>query len=134
MEQVYSAAMKRLVPGLYAASLALFGGGAAVIGACSDAVGPDGPVVGSACEETLDCANGSTCLTDPEDFPGGMCSHPCKTQGECPEGSACVTVGNGQCVLACPDGTGCRDGLGCKAKHNQADSGESQVCINDDDL
>jgi hypothetical protein len=118
---------------VYVASLAAAAGACIAIGACREGVGPEGPEVGAACDEALDCAAGSVCLLDPADFPGGMCSSPCKNQDECPEGSACVAVGNGQCVLGCAEGAGCREGLRCKAKRNQVGSDESQVCINDDD-
>ncbi len=105
---------------------------AAAIGACSSGVGPDGPVVGSGCEEPLDCANGSACLLDSADFTGGMCAKACKTQVDCPELTACVDVQGGYCLLSCGPGVACRGGIGCRAKRNKGDSFDSQVCINDD--
>ncbi len=106
--------------------------GAVLVGSCSSGVGPDGPVVGSACAEQLDCAVGSACLTDPDDFPDGMCATVCKTQADCPELTRCVDVSGGYCLLDCAGGAACRAGIGCRAKRNKGDSLESQVCINDD--
>ena len=102
------------------------------IGACSSGVGPDGPVVGSACEEQLDCAAGSACLDNVDDFPDGMCAKACKAQADCPEETACVDVQGGYCLLSCGAGSSCRAGIGCRAKRNKGDSQDSQVCINDD--
>lgn len=116
----------------YAALIASMGIASVLIGSCSSGVGPDGPVVGSACAEQLDCANGSACLMDPDDFPNGMCAKACKTQADCPELSSCVDVNGGYCLLSCDAGTSCTTGIACRAKRNKGDSLESQVCINDD--
>ncbi len=116
---------------LYTAFIVGCCGVAAIVGACSSGVGPDGPVVGSACEEQLDCAIGSACLLDPKDFPDGMCAKACKTQVDCPEETRCVDVSGGYCLLSC-EGSGCGAGVGCRAKRNKGDSLQSQVCINDD--
>lgn len=105
---------------------------AVLVGACSSGVGSDGPVVGSACDEPLDCAENSVCLLDPADFPDGMCAKVCKTQADCPELTACVDVNGGHCLLACGAGATCREGIICRAKRNKGDSLDSEVCINDD--
>lgn len=117
---------------IYAACLAAIIGAAVLIGACSSGVGPDGPVVGSECEEQLDCAAGSACLLNTDDFPGGMCAKSCRTQADCPEDTACVDVAEGYCLLQCGGASSCRAGIGCRAKRNKGDSMDSQVCINDD--
>jgi hypothetical protein len=117
---------------LYGGFMVVTAAAAIVIGACSSGVGPDGPVVGSACEEQLDCADGSVCLLEMEDFPDGMCGKACKTQADCPEETACVDVQGGFCLLSCSGTSSCRAGIACRAKRNKDDSLESDVCINDD--
>jgi hypothetical protein len=87
------------------------------------APGDAGPshVIGSACDSNDDCGNG-TCQKSVQvvntPYPGGYCTAPCRSDGECGDDGVCVPGLRGQigsCYLGCDEATGCsRDGYLCR--------------------
>lgn len=96
--------------------------------------GPTTPVVtapGSECGNDSDCEGGA-CWTEADTgLPGGYCTADCSEGGECPSGSACITVGqNGEaaCLQSCDPAAStrqCRAGYGCADSINI----EEPVCL-----
>ncbi len=101
-------------------------------GTCAD-IGNDGRIVGGACSVANTCSVGSECLTDPDQFPDGMCSLSCQTTADCPDATLCVRINNdGRCLLACDQDGMCRGGYECRDEDLFADGqNEVQVCIAD---
>ena len=86
---------------------------AVVFAGCSDAADTQYLPVGSRCSSM------SQCGTSPFDcqltgFPGGYCTRPCTTDGDCPLDSLCSAH---QCGRRCTSDGDCRqdEGYGCKA-------------------
>lgn len=95
--------------------------------ACGQAVGRDGDVVGNPCTEaSARCAAGSVCATE-HGLPDGMCSVPCTTQAECPNGSLCITEDGGRCFLRCASDADCREGYECDTEPTPAGT-DARVC------
>jgi hypothetical protein len=83
---------------------------AALLNAC-------GATVGDACTTAADCAS-QLCIN--KDWtPGGYCSKSCTVgdDGTCPNGSTCVSNGNGAsspaCFRVCTTTNDCRSGYAC---------------------
>lgn len=96
-------------------------------GACGDdGVGSDGALVGAACQSTNDCDE--RCLTG-GDYPQGMCTASCSSDGDCPDGTNCIDKEGGVCMLACDLPSDCRGGYTCKGEDNKGHAGESLVCF-----
>jgi hypothetical protein len=74
---------------------------AVALAACSGhSSGSTDPTLGAACVNNGNCAH--SCYTG-GDFPGGFCSFPCRSDGECTQDALCVqTQGiDGVCMFAC---------------------------------
>lgn len=101
-----------------------------LMASCGDGVGPGGEVVGGACRLATECAAGSYCETS-GDFPGGTCTVRCRSEAECPGGTACVSKAGGICLLACQYPQDCRPGYTCKGESRESGGGDALVCIKD---
>jgi len=85
-------------------------------------------VVGARCQRDTDCA--SRCMTGAI-FPGGFCSLHCVTQGQCPQGTVCVSVKDGVCVYPCNTTIDCSlagSNYSCTGKTDFA-GGLYDVCV-----
>jgi hypothetical protein len=75
--------------------------------------------VGAPCDDTADCSqSGQVCLTN---FKGGYCgSSGCASDGDCPQGSACITHtdGTNYCFLVCAGKLDCNYGRGPDIESN----------------
>jgi hypothetical protein len=71
---------------------------------CGASVGANGHDVGANCTTDRDCA--VRCSHD-GDFGGAMCTRPCATDHDCPNGAVCVTTDNGMCAVACQTNNDC---------------------------
>jgi hypothetical protein len=104
----------------------------AVLAASALACGDDdfGPyaIVGGACRSDIDCAPGASCQRG-GDFPSGTCTLPCATHFDCTNGTACIDIQGGICLVACANDSYCRAGYKCKSKHDRDGNGDSPVCI-----
>ena len=96
--------------------------------ACGDDDHAPYEYVGHACRDDFDCAPGVDCETG-GDFPDGTCTIPCRDHRDCPQGTACVDVHGGLCLVYCSSDLHCRNRYDCKARDDRDDSGESLVCI-----
>ena len=96
-------------------------------GCGDDGVGASGSVVGGPCASTDACAAGSFCVTG-GDFPDGTCTVSCRSDPECPEGTACVDKQGGVCLLACLYPQDCRAGYTCKGEDRAFGGGDALVC------
>jgi hypothetical protein len=96
-------------------------------GGSASGVGVDGDVVGGPCNATSECSEGSECL-DEGDFPGGTCTVTCSSDGDCPDGSVCISSEGGVCLLACESKSDCRDGYECEGKSRESGRGDVKVC------
>ena len=89
-----------------------------------------GEHVGNSCDSDLDCAPRSDCL-EGGDFPGGMCSHRCDFDGDCPDYARCVDVSGGHCLLECDDDRDCPADYECKLREREGHGGRTGVCLGD---
>ena len=88
--------------------------------------GPAGPeVVGGACEVDEQCVD--SCL-EGRDYPGGMCSIPCRDDLDCPEFSWCVDRSGGFCLPACEVDRDCPPDYECRDTDREGAGGRVEVC------
>lgn len=96
-------------------------------GACGTRCGPDdrcisgmcvspaptGPDPGRQCATDAECGPGDCIMAD-TGWPGGYCTNPCRTNGDCgPSGVCYVEGGIAACLRGCTASGGCRDGYFC---------------------
>lgn len=89
-------------------------------------VGPDGGLVGGACRDGGDCAE--RCVRG-GDFPDGTCTVDCRDDRDCPDGSWCIDVEGGVCLLGCAYDDDCRPPYECKDRNREGAGGREAVCI-----
>lgn len=105
-----------------------------VCGACSSGGGPIGPgpggaLVGAACASDAMCQ--VRCVGG-HAFPGGMCTVPCRSDFDCPAGTACMDDQGGICGVLCSAGNCAAFGPGWHcATHNDVNGGQIAVCRGD---
>jgi hypothetical protein len=90
--------------------------------------GPNSTVVGAACTADTQCQQ--ECLINDRHFPGGMCTIPCASDGDCPAGSFCIAEEGGVCVVACSTDADCAGfgrGFACDQEGRQT-GGEASIC------
>ena len=87
------------------------------------------PQLGDSCETSSDCPD--DCETGGS-FPGGICTHECLANEECPAGWACVSDRGGICLKECSSTADCADAFGdqwiCDTIAHQTDPGNVDVC------
>lgn len=89
-------------------------------GGAPDADGGGSGIIGEACQQTSDCAEGAVpiCYTEEDTFGtflGGYCSADCAQGEDCPEGNICGMIfgGSGACLRACTSNDECRPEYRC---------------------
>ncbi|HZS39364.1 MAG TPA: hypothetical protein VFF06_21175 [Polyangia bacterium] len=81
---------------------------ALLVAACSTAPNTQRLPIGTRCGGDGDCGTQPfTCAL--AGYPGGYCTRPCSTDGDCPLDSACIAP---TCRRKCADASGCRSGEG----------------------
>lgn len=87
-------------------------------------------VIGASCASDRDCD--ARCYLDPGDFPGGICSLPCRSDNDCPSDTFCMKKADGVCLFACPAFDCSRLGAGWKCRDKERENGGMiSVCIGD---
>ena len=94
----------------------------ALVGCQSSDVSRD---LGARCDKTDDC--NERCLVE---WTGGFCTITCDTDGDCPDGSACIDeMGTGVCAFRCSGDPSCGflgDGYTCQERDGHA-TGSTKV-------
>lgn len=99
----------------------------ALLGACSNNVGPNGLLVGAACIDQFDCVTGAYC-TRRSIFPDGMCTTSCDADTACRAGAVCVDLEGGLCALSCTEDADCgRPGFLC-GEERAIDGATVRIC------
>jgi hypothetical protein len=99
-------------------------------GCGQDDVGPQSRMIGGRCTTDSDCV--SRCLTDATTFPGGYCTVPCASNGDCPARSTCVAREGGICMATCQVTRDCSDygaGYKCARQTSQGAGSDPLACI-----
>ena len=118
-------------------SRGLFAAIALALAACGGdpPVGPNGKDVGGQCTATRDCNQGNICTTS-SDFSGGyigMCTRGgCVSDGGCPTGAACISIGGSQtiCAVKCSTVQDCLGfGRGWTCKNEDGPPNQPQVLV-----
>lgn len=78
------------------------------------------PAVGDSCSTNSDCPSNPSRTFCDSTAPGGYCTIPECTIGECPGNSICVTFGRETtyCMDHCEGDSDCRDGYTCREDTN----------------
>jgi hypothetical protein len=88
--------------------------------------------LGAQCESRSECAE--RCETG-LDYPDGICTTACESDGDCPDSARCVDKEGGICLFACevdPDCEFLGTGWTCKNKDRRENTQEEVlVCIGD---
>jgi hypothetical protein len=85
--------------------------------------------IGARCDDQDECDD--RCLTGAR-FPDGMCSRNCDTDGDCPEGTACVGLAGGSCLYNCTGDRACEflgEGWQCVLEAERGGEPDSMVMI-----
>ncbi len=104
---------------------------AASSGGCSG--GDVSREVGARCDTARDCDD--RCLPPSNDFPDGLCTLDCQSNGECPDDTRCVDKESGVCLFTCNFTTDCSF-LGplweCKEQNERQDQNvKVMACVGD---
>lgn len=94
----------------------------------SSAVGPAGSLVGGPCSTDRQC--NESCYAD-KHYPGGMCTVHCRSDLDCPGGTACVEEDENICVAICVNNASCAAfgrGFVCDARDRVGSAGGALVC------
>lgn len=110
------------------ATLGLAAGLLVALPGCGDPVGPESSTVGGMCSSDADCDE--KCLTG-DDWPGGMCTLSCNSNGDCPPGSACIEEERGVCLIECRGDDDCPSGYECDDEDREDGRGKADVCVED---
>lgn len=87
--------------------------------------------IGARCDTASDCDD--RCLPPSNDFPDGLCTLDCQSNGECPTDTFCVDKESGVCLFTCNFNVDCAF-LGpqwqCKEQNERQDQNRKVlVCI-----
>lgn len=97
----------------------------AILAACGD-----DPRFGEPCHDDRECE--AMCATG-GDFPGGMCTSGCDSDGDCPDHWVCVGKKGGVCAYTCGSKATCQDIFGsswtCRDVDRQSAGGKISVCL-----
>ncbi len=101
---------------------------AAFATACGGGVGAGGGLVGGTCQTDRDCSR--RCVAGDGNFPGGYCTVSCRSDVDCPGGTACIDRNGGMCAVTCQNDAQCAGfgrGFTC-SNRDRVSGGQVPVC------